>query len=42
MMWNRRVMLKSKKGCVDGDDGALSSGSNNSRLQEGNVAKMGE
>jgi len=37
MMRSKRVLLKNKKGCVDGDDGALPGGSNNLRLRVGNV-----
>jgi hypothetical protein len=41
-MGSKRVLLKSKKGYVDGDDGALPGGNNNSRLRGGNVAKTEE
>jgi hypothetical protein len=39
MMRNKRVLLKSKKGCVDDDDGALPGGSNTSKLRGGNVGE---
>ena len=41
MMGNKKVLLTSKKGCVDGDDGALPGGNSNSRLRGGNVAEVG-
>jgi len=42
MIESKKVLLKSKKGCVDDDDGALSGGNSNSRLRGGNAAETGE